>query len=417
MLEAIKSMIKQKGDFLEAANVIFEDTVNSDLDDLIILGESEEDDLDSGDIETEGDDIDVNEMDEGKDDEVEDGEDTIDDDNDDGDIRDDTVDDEPEDDDASGQDGGSDDSDDMLDSSIDDELPTPVGAQTGEPINDNIDDLLSMEIDLKSNTPKDLLPIPPANAGEAVPGDDILDQRVDSGYGEESEDPENLEEETADDILDESFIMPSFDDINTPAWEIKSFNEGPDLKKMKNDVKSKLDNLKNDVKGKIDGIKNDAKNKLNNIKGKVKKITGSSDDVTNESAEDDFSESIELFGGRSMSGLLQEAITLGDGGGGDDSAAPTDNADAGNGAPDAGMANDGGENEVTSAVKDKVNEAETSDDTFNDTDTISDVPGTDTDNGSANPQISAEIADEITKISKNLADLQSRIYKNAIANK
>lgn len=79
--------------------------------------------------------------------------------------------------------------DDILDAPIDDgssddfDNLSLVGRQTGEPIELTDDDLLSVTIDLKSNTITDVLPVPPDNAGEAV-NDDILSTRVDSGFEE-----------------------------------------------------------------------------------------------------------------------------------------------------------------------------------------------------------------------------------------
>ena len=79
--------------------------------------------------------------------------------------------------------------DDILDAPIDDgssddfDNLSLVGRQTGEPIELTDDDLLSVTIDLKSNTMTDVLPVPPDNAGEAI-SDDILSTRVDSGFEE-----------------------------------------------------------------------------------------------------------------------------------------------------------------------------------------------------------------------------------------
>lgn len=79
--------------------------------------------------------------------------------------------------------------DDILDAPIDDgssddfDNLSLVGKQTGEPIEVTDDDLLSVTIDLKSNTMTDVLPVPPDNAGEAI-SDDILSTRVDSGFEE-----------------------------------------------------------------------------------------------------------------------------------------------------------------------------------------------------------------------------------------
>ena len=67
-------------------------------------------------------------------------------------------------------------------------LPEPIGAQTGEPVSDDSVDLMSVEIDLKTNTQTDVLPVPPANAGDAI-GDDIMGQKVDSGFGSDENKP------------------------------------------------------------------------------------------------------------------------------------------------------------------------------------------------------------------------------------
>lgn len=74
------------------------------------------------------------------------------------------------------------------------ELPDPIGAQTGEPIqNDN--DLLSTEIDLGSNTMKDTLPVPPDNASDVVDSDE---HHVDAGFGNEPIEDDTDEIELSD---------------------------------------------------------------------------------------------------------------------------------------------------------------------------------------------------------------------------
>lgn len=168
MLSEIKNMINQKNAYLEASSAIFEDAQGVSLDDVIVLGEDTEDPTigEAGDEDTN-----ENEPAVGSDEPMDD------------------VVSEPVDNEDSMDDGaiGSDD------------LPTPIGAQTGEPVADNIDDLLTAEIDLKSNTLRDVLPVPPANAGEAIASDDILNQHIDSGFGGEDE---GAATEEADDILD-----------------------------------------------------------------------------------------------------------------------------------------------------------------------------------------------------------------------
>lgn len=187
MLNCIKSMIKEKNDFLEAAAIIFEDGSGTNLDDVIVLGEEgpAEIPLEGPTPIVEGDDDD--ESKDGKKDDDDDHDDDHDEPNkDDGDIMSQPIDDEPIDSSPVVDPG-----DDVLDTDIDSvddnpsvlgsDLPEPIGAQTGEPINPD-DDILNVEIDLGSNTVKDILPVPPANAAEAL-GDGADTQRVDSGFG------------------------------------------------------------------------------------------------------------------------------------------------------------------------------------------------------------------------------------------
>ena len=66
-----------------------------------------------------------------------------------------------------------------------DSLPDVVGAQTGEPAQD--DNVVDVNLDLQSNTMRDVLPVPPAGAAQAVTSD-TMDQHVDSGFGGDSGD-------------------------------------------------------------------------------------------------------------------------------------------------------------------------------------------------------------------------------------
>lgn len=187
MLNSIKSMIKEKTDFLEAAAIIYEDGSGTNLDDQIVLGEDKDTPDPTEDLkgDNDGPEKDDHDEPEGKDDDNDNS-------SDDGeveDISDMPINDEPPKNDEPAQ-------DDILDSKIDgddqplplpgEDLPTPVGAQTGEPINPD-DDILNTEIDLGSNTIKDVLPVPPANAGEAIADSDSINQHVDSGFGGDSE--------------------------------------------------------------------------------------------------------------------------------------------------------------------------------------------------------------------------------------
>ena len=230
MLKGIKEMINQKKCFQEAAEIIMEDVDGSNLDDLIILGEDkdypepdeDDDEKDEGKHkEPDGDEDGSGESDNDGDEPTH----TEPDGDEDGSKPSDGDGDEPPthpepDGDENGEGEPDGDDDDILGSSINtsepteqpmplpgEDLPTPVGIQTNEPITGNLDDILDVTIDLKSNTVKDILPIPPANAGEAIASDDILSQKIDSGFGEENGDDADIMgmssgEESGDDIMD-----------------------------------------------------------------------------------------------------------------------------------------------------------------------------------------------------------------------
>lgn len=198
MLNTIKDLIKGKSDFLEAAAIIFEDGSGQNLDDVIVLGE-EKDATPEMDVDPKENDHDDDDDKEGKEDKEpkdsdEEGE------GDEGknspegdDVGSMTIDDEPE---TSSPTEVPAEGDDILNDEIGDpdqpmplpgsDLPEPMGAQTGEPINP-LDDILNVEIDLGSNIVKDVLPVPPANAYEAL-ADNGGTQHVDSGFGGESND-------------------------------------------------------------------------------------------------------------------------------------------------------------------------------------------------------------------------------------
>lgn len=154
MLSEIKDMISKQVQFLEAASTIYEDAVSSNLDDSIILGEEVDESKFKSDTDNDND-TPVIDNDDNEDDVM---------------TSDINVEDEP------------------LPLPGDDTLPTPVGRQTGEPI-DNNDNILDVSIDLSSNTIRDTLPIPPANASDAIGSDDdILSQKIDSGFGGNNDD-------------------------------------------------------------------------------------------------------------------------------------------------------------------------------------------------------------------------------------
>lgn len=211
MLSMIKGIINQKKDFLEAANIILEDTLD-DLDDAIVLGEDTDMDMTDDQLPeiTESDDEPKDEN------EKDDNDDHDENENEDDDIMNQSIEDDNHEEDNE--------NDDILSSPVmddpeqptnteephdepmtlgDDDLPEPVSNVTGEPVVD--DGITSMEIDLGSNTMKDVLPVPPANAGEAIADDDIMNQHIDSGFGGEPEVPtEDMNPaDNGDDIMNE----------------------------------------------------------------------------------------------------------------------------------------------------------------------------------------------------------------------
>lgn len=275
MLNGIKNMINSKKEFTEAADLLLEGTQLVDkLEESIILGEATDDDApveDGNDATASTDNPDTGD----NDDENNDGKLPLETPENGGDLENEPIEDPKTDDTGS---------DDIMDAPIDgsddepmnlpgdNSLPTPVGKQTGEEIGDA--DILTAEIDLGSNTVKDVLPVPPNNAPEAV-NDDIMNQRIDDGFGdegpstepspenpmgaptepiqepsntedpsatpgEESTDESDLESPPIDETDFESTIFAGFDNIDesTKKEIIKRFRESKECKDDK-DCKDK----------------------------------------------------------------------------------------------------------------------------------------------------------------------------------
>lgn len=240
MLNNIKKLINEQRAMLEAANLIAEETSLDNLDDLIVLGESSEEEpaseepenTDPDEFEEDGDEgeepKDDDDDEEEKDDEEDESSEK------DRDVMDQDIEAEPEEDTPEEPE-----SDDPMNTDMDTDLgsdvpptdkgmPEVIGAQTGEPVTMNVEDILTTEIDLTTNTPKDTLPIPPAGAVDAVgdTGDDsILNQRIDSGF----ENPTPNEELPADDVsVDASTDNPMDADIDSDIPESPSTDEVPE---------------------------------------------------------------------------------------------------------------------------------------------------------------------------------------------
>ena len=361
MINGIKSMILEKENYMEAAQLIFEDAAHGGIDDLIVLNEKAdvpEDDEDNKDP-------DIDDENHGNDDKNVDDEDDditnipIDDENDikDGDNPDNIVDPKPEEDDILGMPVDGDEIEPVLEPT--DDLPV---------VGNGSDDLLNISIDLRSNTIADVLPVPPDNAGEAI-ADDILATRVDSGFQEDAQpapepasstppapvqttDPAGTAagfpmDEGVDDILNESWDPNKFDksqlgNVNRELAELKKIGNSrlftkEELDKFKDVVANHKSNLPGDFKRSIDAIME----KQKEFKKAGKKI---------EESVDSFLEAITLDGGGSEDKPAD---------GTDATAAPAESTPEDPGDPPVEEPVEGGEeNEVTAAVKDKVAEAD-----------------------------------------------------------
>ena len=164
MLDVIKSIINRKRSFLEAANLILEDMENDEimdslLDDKLTSDDSSEEDSSSSEEDS--------------------GFDTIGDSSDDLSFEDD-----------------SDDSGSIADDGIDDSMMIKDDESTPD---DEISDIFSISVDTRTNTVRDILPVP-MNAADAVVGDS--DAKLDSGFANECGDSNPM-----DGFLDESGVF------------------------------------------------------------------------------------------------------------------------------------------------------------------------------------------------------------------
>jgi hypothetical protein len=270
-------------------------------------------------------------------------------------------DDEPTEDDA--PDIGGDDSDDFLSGTIgEDEPAEPEGpVDDGDPmgtpgnIEDVVDDILSLQIDMKTNTISDIAPQPPEGAEGSVgvvPPDmekeDFLSAQIESTTKEPekvkpdtSHITESIKEKTED--LFKEFNEETIDDGNFLSQIIESGPIVPEDDKSESPVKKAIDKAEADNekdKEDIEKIKKTIKESADDfMSGKI----GSDDEPVTESGElDDF---------------FKEAITLdGDAGAQPAAAAPAE-APAQPAAEPAATPGDD-QTPVTAAVLDKVADAE-----------------------------------------------------------
>lgn len=358
MLNNIKQMINEKAAMLEAADIILDST---DLDDAIVLGEAGDDTDELTDTEgtaniNEDDDEDEKDNEEKEDDDSEDDEDKGGE-----DLLNSKLDDEEPTEPAEPvSQPTSTPENDLLNSPIDgDSIPTPVGAQTGEPV-DPTDDILSMSIDMRSNTLNDTLPVPPSNAVDSIMSTSISNNmRIDSGFGGSS----------VDDPLMNTPIdgSPSDTIMNTPIGDKPDeISEDDDLA-VDSDLSSTMDAAASAATGGF-GESAGITESLNNLQSNMV----------------------------ALHSIFSEAISIG----GDDK---NDDSDSGGDVPadeksdDTSDSDKEDENTVTSAVRDKVSEADT--DSFT------------TDTGSEGPSAADAKAlfQKLSTITKNVEDAKSAL--------
>lgn len=449
MINAIREMINEKHSFNEAAGIILEDALGSNLDDLIVLGEEGETDM-SGDNE------DIGDMDTGVGMESEDpeGPDT---------------DEEDESDDLMNEpaDGSNEPvtpptpeapapepspEDDLM--SMDaNEPPMPLPGDdlpnAGLPTGDPVDDLMNVSVDLRSNTISDTLPVPPSNASEAVPGDDddLMSMRVDSGFGESAMvlSANKLKGYHIEDIPYLLYTTACKNKNKTPVSK-DEFDSNNKFKKLKSDIYASIgDFIRNErltvVRENVNAVIFDPDMftegvrdatfrgwKIEDIPYEIYTINARSEGITSPKSKAEFDKSAagailrnkvyekiaelnkkeiedrvaKLLG--ESTGAYSEAISLGDDGdsaddpmASDDAAArSTDGGDGGDTPPDETSSD--GENSVTSAVRDKVSEADDmseTDEQFSDPD-----------------EAKKELFNKLSAVSRNVEDLKKTVINN-----
>jgi hypothetical protein len=432
MLNSIKEMIKQKQSLMEASSLIFDDANGLNIEDLIVLGE-----------ETTEEPVTEEEMEDDNDKEKDKPEEK-----------------EPEAEPESEPETN------MMDEPVEDDLPAPEPDEVpagdnmldepidgpvdgtgevspeGDPSIDPIDDILSVSIDLRTNTLNDTLPIPPANAADALPSEDddsLLSQKVDSGFGGEDDDTSTLvpeqegeldttESESEEELSIESKIAKlnnttrllqefrGFRDVGNPERHIEDMDRRPDGRfansplgqaAISKDAMDKYHRLMGDLPDEIvdnDGTdslpdeitdKSEYDKPLTAVQRLRNRYGKECDDILGEECgeSDSVIESIEnIFN----DDIFTEEISLGDG----------DNSQNQDTPPDA---NNNGENSVTAAVRDKVSESQPDESTGDDD--LSD--GLEDDLSGADETVNkSDIFSKLSNLTKNLEDIKKDIISN-----
>lgn len=380
MLENIKKLINEKKEFMEAASIILEDA-GMNLDDSIILGESTYTDDLPDEYLTEDGDTETTEVEEEEtelgdvDTDMEEDDDTVD------NLMNSSI------------EGGMDDDINPTNDTVAAQSPEVLDGQSDTSTEDIMNDIMGVSIDLRSNTLTDVLPVPPGNAIDAVADTDdtvgIMSQRIDSGFGGESDDLDDVSEpaeatEDADGSIDdipitdgdpttESMIFDKIEDMGDTFDE--GFGDLFNRKKVEAEQKKAYSDV-NEQKKKVanthySGLKKvkDASDQLHALNKENERWNSEIDsklaeldrrfNSLHESEDDDL-----------MNMSIGEAISIGGDNGDEDdefiSDTPASDEDDGdsNGIVKSGNSNgatkgappDEGENEVTSAVRSKVSE-------------------------------------------------------------
>ena len=263
-----------------------------------------------------------------------------------------------------------------------------------EPVEEIEDtDLLSVEIDLTSNTPVDVLPVPPGSAADAVVDDDIMNQRIDSGFGGEEEQPSMdnpmaAPTETIPDTSDSDDESEIEIDMDQPD-EVSDEENAEDTEALEPEESSLMDEEIDDEKSEEEDKSDDEEDEpVKESSDVTDGLDLSGFDITESTDEED--EEIDLF---------SEAIIT-DGNESEEGEAESTSEEPAEETPAEG----GEESPVTAAVKDKVAEAGTA--------AGEEVPEDDM-NSESSPEEESDqkmtVFKKLTNLTKNVEDIKNEV--------
>lgn len=297
-----------------------------------------------------------------------------------------------------------------------DDLPEPIGKQTGEPPISADDDLLNMQVNLGSNTLRDVLPQPPANAADAIGDeDDIMKTRVDAGFGGDEGDaggkddfvdpatPPVPQSDVPADPAGGPEAAPGPDDSTPVDNGAEGGPEGAPVPPVEEESGDLLSAPMSESSGGTKKVTGTAKENI--AAGLEDKIKNCNNQVKLSDLDDD--------GAKKDGKSFSEAITMDDGGaqqpaadpsaqpaaGGDDGITepPVDTgtpAEGGDTATDTAAEEPAPENDVTAAVKDKVAEV------------TGPTPGTST--------TTEDLLNKLSNVTKNIEDIKKGLVASGI---